>query len=162
MFQKVKAALNRDLRQRYGVRAFPVVVGDIVKIKSGRKKGEGGKVIEVDHVNGTVSIEGITVAKDDGKQKAVFLKSSDIVITKLDFSRQERIERLKSIAAIKKISIEEPQPEEQPEEIDAEAREVEESDTLENSDEGTQEKEEALEEETEESEESEGEVSDDK
>ncbi len=158
MFQKVKATLNRDLRQRFGVRAFPVVVGDIVRIKSGRKKGEGGKVIEVDHVNGTVSIEGITVAKDDGKQKAVFLKSSDIVITKLDFSRQERIERLRSIAAIKKISIVEPQPEE----VDAEAREVEESDTLENSDEGTQEKVEALEETTEEPDESEGEESDDK
>ena len=137
MISKIKVTLNSDLRKRYGVRAFPVVVGDIVKVKSGKRRGEGGKVVDVDHSAGRVSVEGITVAKEDGKQTSVFLKPEALTITKLDFSREERIQKLRNIAAIKKITIEEPEPEEAaPEEpgiVDAEAEEVEETDTLESS-----------------------------
>ncbi len=135
MISKIKVSLDGDLRRKYGVRSFPIVVGDIVKVSSGKRRGEGGKVIEVDHANGRVSIEGITIAKEDGKQTSLFLRPGDLKITKLDFSRDERIRKIKEIAAIKKITIEEPEPEpaepEEPETVDAEAQEVEETDTLE-------------------------------
>ncbi len=134
MISKIKVSLDSDLRRKYGVRSFPIAVGDIVKVDSGKRRGEGGKVIEVNHANGRVSIEGITIAKEDGKQTAIFLRPENLHITKLDFSRDERIQKLRKIAAIKKITIEEPEPEPEPEEpetVDAEAQEVEETDTLE-------------------------------
>ena len=42
MLSKINAALNSDLRKRFGLRAFPVAKGDLVKIVSGSRKGEGG------------------------------------------------------------------------------------------------------------------------
>ena len=39
---KINVAINRDLRKKYGIRQFPIVKGDIVKIISGSRKGEGG------------------------------------------------------------------------------------------------------------------------
>lgn len=163
MISKIKVSLDSDLRRKYGVRAFPIAVGDIVKVSSGKRRGEGGKVIEVNHANGRVSIEGITIAKEDGKQTAIFLRPENLHITKLDFSRDERIQKLREIAAIKKITIEEPEPEpepepEEPETVDAEAQEVEETDTLESAAEESEE--ETAEEETEEKK-SESESSDD-
>lgn len=110
---KIQVSLNQDLRKKYGVRSFPISKGDIVSIKVGGRKGEGGKVVNVDHRSGRVSVEGITIAKSDGKQEETFLDPTKLVITKLDFSRQDRLDNLKRIAAIKNrtIEIEEPEPE---------------------------------------------------
>lgn len=134
MITKIKVTLSSDLRKRYGLRAFPISAGDIVKIKSGKRKGEGGKVIGVDHTSGLVSVEGISVAKADGKQTEMFLKAQDLAITKLDFSRDERLQKIRQVAAIKRITIQEPEPEpeeaeEEPAEMEAEAKEVKEADT---------------------------------
>ncbi len=154
MITKVKVTLSSDLRKRYGIRAFPIATGDIVKVKSGKRKGEGGKVVEVDHVSGRVSVEGITIAKADGKHTELYLKAQDLTITKLDFSRDERLQKIRKIATIKRITIQEPEPEEaveEPAEIEAEASEVKETDTLEESaDEPEKEPEEQSEEEAEE------------
>ena len=151
MITKVKVTLSSDLRKRYGIRAFPIAAGDVVKIKSGKRKGEGGKVVEVNHVSGRVSVEGITIAKEDGKQTELYLKAQDLTITKLDFSREERLQKIRQIAAIKRITIQEPEPEEaekEPAEMEAEASEVKEADTLEEpADKPEEEPEEALEDE---------------
>jgi large subunit ribosomal protein L24 len=159
MISKVKVTLSSDLKKRYGIRAFPVATGDIVKVKSGKRKGEGGKVVNVNHVNGRVSVEGITIAKEDGKQTELYLRAQDLTITKLDFSRDERLQKIRQIAAIKRITIQEPEPEEQeeePAEIEAEATEVKEADTLEqNADNSEGESEEESEEEPEDEAESE-------
>lgn len=112
MYKKINVSLNSDLRKRYGLRSFPIADGDIVKIRSGSRKGEGGKVVAVDHATGKISVEGITIAKADGKQKEFYLNPSNLVITRLDFSRQERLDRIRKIAAMKKITIVEPTPEE--------------------------------------------------
>ncbi|MEM0157494.1 MAG: 50S ribosomal protein L24 [Thermoplasmataceae archaeon] len=127
MFSKINVSLNSELRKRYGLRSFAVSKGDIVKIKSGSRKGEGGKVIEIDHVSGRISVEGITIAKADGKQKEFYMDASNLMITRLDLSRQERLTRIRKIAEMKKISIVEPTPEElaPPEEEKAEPVEAE-------------------------------------
>lgn len=131
MFSKINVSLNSELRKRYGLRSFAVSKGDIVKIKSGSKKGEGGKVIGIDHVSGRISIEGITAAKADGKQKEFYMDASNLVITRLDLSRQERLSRIRKIAELKKISIVESTPEElaPPEEEKAEPVEAEQEGT---------------------------------
>lgn len=123
--QKMGVELSADLRKKYGLRAFPLVKGDVVKITRGSRKGEGGKVVEVDHLTGFVTVDGITVAKSDNKQKAFFLRPEKLMITRLDFSRQDRIERIRKIAAMKKIELNEedlkpePEPEPEPEESTA-------------------------------------------
>ncbi|MDS0256705.1 50S ribosomal protein L24 [Thermoplasmatales archaeon AK] len=106
---KVRVGLSRELRSKYGVRSFPVSEGDIVKIRSGSRRGEGGKVVEVNHSSRRIAVEGITIAKADGKQETFYLRPEKLVITKIDFSRQERYRKLQTIASIKNISIAEPE-----------------------------------------------------
>ncbi|WP_393971020.1 50S ribosomal protein L24 [Oxyplasma meridianum] len=111
MKSKVNVSLSKDLRKKYGIRSFAVVKGDIVTVKSGGKKSEGGKVIDVDRVSGKISIEGITIAKADGKQKEYYLDPRNIRITRLDLSKPERLQRLKFLAGQKNIQVEDvPEP----------------------------------------------------
>lgn len=114
--KKIGVELNENLRKKYGIRSFPLVKGDVVKIVRGSRKGEGGKVNDVNHITGFVSVDGITIAKSDNKQQSFFLRPEKLVITRLDFSRQDRIERIRKIAAIKKIELSEEdlQPEPEP------------------------------------------------
>ena len=101
MIKKINVSLNKDLRERYGVRAFPITKGDIVKVKSGKRKGEGGKVSFVDHSEKGIQVEGINIAKADGKEKQFLIRPEKLVITKLDITDERRLERIKEIATIK-------------------------------------------------------------
>jgi large subunit ribosomal protein L24 len=125
---KINVSLNKDLRKKYGVRRFPVVKGDIVKIVSGSRKGEGGKVIYVSHKNKKISIEGITIAKADGKQVVYHIDHSNLVITKLDLSIEGRYNKIKEIAVRRNLPTPEPEKTEEtpvePEAIDEENGEV--------------------------------------
>ncbi|MEM0155516.1 MAG: 50S ribosomal protein L24 [Thermoplasmataceae archaeon] len=123
-----KVFLSKDLRKRYGIRSFPIAKGDIVTIEAGSRKGEGGKVIEVDHVSERISIEGITVSKADNKQKAFFVDPSNLKITRLDLSRQERLQKIRNLAAKKNITVEE-----EPEPVESEAKTAEETPETEDS-----------------------------
>ena len=98
---KINVSLNSEMRKKYGARRFPVVKGDIVKIVSGSRKGEGGKVIGVSHKTKKISIEGITIAKSDGKQVEYYIDHSNLVITKLDLSIEGRYNKIKEITARK-------------------------------------------------------------
>ncbi|MHB8361655.1 MAG: 50S ribosomal protein L24, partial [Thermoplasmataceae archaeon] len=93
--------LNKELRERYGVRSFPITKGDIVKVRSGKKKGEGGKVSYVDHRSRGIQVEGINIAKADGKEKQFLINPEKLIITKLDITDTRRLERIKEIATIK-------------------------------------------------------------
>ena len=101
MIKKINVSLNKDLRERYGVRAFPITKGDLVKVKSGKRRGEGGKVSFVDHSEKGIQVEGINIAKADGKEKQFLIRPEKLVITKLDITDERRLERIKEIATIK-------------------------------------------------------------
>jgi large subunit ribosomal protein L24 len=107
---KINVSLNHDLRKKYGIRHFPVVSGDTVKIVSGSRKGEGGKVIGVSHKTNKISIEGITIAKSDGKQVAYYIDHSNLIVTKLDLSTEGRYNKIKEITARRNLPIPEPEP----------------------------------------------------
>lgn len=127
MYRKMEVSLSKDLRKKYGIRSFPVIKGDVVKVISGSKKGEGGKVAEVDHVSGLVVVEGITIAKADGKQKGFGIQPEKLQITHLDLSRGDRFDKIKSLAARKNIVVEKPEPEPEPKKEEAaEAQETKE------------------------------------
>ncbi|KAA8922901.1 50S ribosomal protein L24 [Thermoplasma sp.] len=114
MYRKMEVSLSKDLRKKYGIRSFPVIKGDVVKVISGSKKGEGGKVAEVDHASGLVVVEGITIAKADGKQKGFGIQPEKLQITHLDLSRGDRFDKIKTLAARKNIVVEKPEPEPEP------------------------------------------------
>ncbi|EQD29674.1 50S ribosomal protein L24P, partial [mine drainage metagenome] len=80
---------------------FPITKGDIVKVRSGKKKGEGGKVSYVDHRSRGIQVEGINIAKADGKEKQFLINPEKLIITKLDITDARRLERIKEIATIK-------------------------------------------------------------
>ncbi|MCL4328789.1 MAG: 50S ribosomal protein L24 [Candidatus Thermoplasmatota archaeon] len=129
--------LNKDLRKKYGIRSFPVSTGDVVSIKKGPKKGEGGKVLDVDHTALIVLVDGITVSKADGKQKEYYVQPSMLEITRLDVSHRGRLEKLKAKAALRDIVVEEePEPIEETKETPTQEGEAEASaDSNEESDE---------------------------
>ncbi|WP_337860257.1 50S ribosomal protein L24 [Ferroplasma sp.] len=106
---KINVSLNRDLRKKYGIRRFPVVKGDIVKIVSGARKGEGGKVIAVNHKTRKISIEGVTIAKADGKQVEYYVDHSNLVVTKLELSIEGRYNKIKEVTARRNLPAPEPE-----------------------------------------------------
>jgi len=121
---KINVSVNKDLRKKYGIRQFPIVKGDIVKIISGSRKGESGKVIDVSHKSKKISIEGVTIAKADGKQVAYYIDHSNLVITKLDLSRPGRYNHIKEITARHNLPTpEEPKAIEDNEEVQEESKE---------------------------------------
>ncbi len=103
MMNKVKVTLEKDLRKKLGIRQFPIMRGDIVKIIKGSRRGEGGKVSSVDHRHSLVIIDGINIAKADGKEKSFPIQPEKIEITKLDLNMDERSERIRELAAMKNI-----------------------------------------------------------
>ena len=116
MENKVRVALSKDLRKKYGIRSFPIASGDVVTIKTGSRKGEGGKVMKVNHKSSRVSIDGITISKSDGKQEEYLLPSNILRITRLELSSPGRLQKIKDLAARKNIVVEEvPEPEPEPE-----------------------------------------------
>lgn len=119
---KIRVSLNSDLRKKYGIRAFPIAKGDIVNIMAGGRKGEGGKVIDINHRTNRVSVEGITIAKADGKAEEYFIAANLLQITKLELSRPERLQKLRDLASRKNIVVEE-----EPEPVKEEAEEAESS-----------------------------------
>ncbi|KJE49460.1 MULTISPECIES: 50S ribosomal protein L24 [Acidiplasma] len=106
---KINVSLSKDLRKKYGIRRFPISKGDVVTIISGSRKGEGGKVIDVNHKNKKISIEGITIAKADGKQVAYYVDHSNLQITRLDLSRTDRQAKLREITAARNLPPPEPE-----------------------------------------------------
>jgi len=93
----VSSHLEGSLIKKYNVRSVTVRKGDTVTIMRGKWKGMSGKVVNVDHKNMKVIVEGITNKKADGKEVEQPLEASNLLITKLDLSdkkRKSKLERL--------------------------------------------------------------------
>ena len=134
MINKVKVTLEKDLRKKLGIRQFPIMSGDVVKIIKGSRRGEGGKVSSVDHRHSLVIIDGINIAKADGKEKSFPIQPEKIEITKLDLNMEERSERIRALASLKNIVLNdqvleeystknEPEAQEEPEQLEGETPE---------------------------------------
>ncbi len=102
---KVKVTLAKELRKKLGIRQFPIIRGDVVKVIKGTRRTEGGKVSEVDHKHSLIVVEGINIAKADGKEKEFYVKPEKLEITKLDLTMDERVVRIRELAALKHIEV---------------------------------------------------------
>ena len=92
----VASHLSESLSKEFKRRTARVIEGDTVKVVRGDDsvKGVEGKVSKVNTKTGRLTIEGITMPKADGTQKARPVHASNVVITKLDFTDNQRRGRL--------------------------------------------------------------------
>jgi large subunit ribosomal protein L24 len=85
--------LNEELTKKYG-RSARVVVGDTVRIMRGDFAGTEGKVREIDVKREQVTVEGVSVAKADGKEQPRPVHPSNLMITKLNLDDGKRVASL--------------------------------------------------------------------
>lgn len=103
----VSSHLSDELYSKYGIRSIQVRKGDMVKVMRGLFKGFEGKVSNVDLKKMRINVEGVLINKADKKQVSRWIDASKVLITKLDLSDKERLEKVKKIAQIKNKVIEE-------------------------------------------------------
>jgi large subunit ribosomal protein L24 len=87
--------LSKELRKKYRRRNIPARKGDTVKIMRGRFKKKSGKIIEVHTKKSKITIEGITIKKQDGSKANVKMHPSNLQITELNLSDKKRMKENK-------------------------------------------------------------------
>jgi large subunit ribosomal protein L24 len=85
--------LNDELTKAYG-RTARVVVGDTVKIMRGDHAGAEGKVRDINVKREQVTVEGVSVAKADGKEEPRPIHPSNLLITRLNLDDKKRVASL--------------------------------------------------------------------
>ena len=94
--QKMLAShLSKELRVKYGRRAFALRKGDTVKIMNGEFKKKTGKVTDVNLMKMKVIIEGIQISKKDGSKVNIYFPASNLMITELNLDDKERLNSIK-------------------------------------------------------------------
>ena len=91
---QVKANLSPDLREEYDTRSVRVVTGDTVEVMRGDFAGDEGEVTGVDLKETVVYVEDVTIEAADGEEVQRPLDASNLRITDLDLSDDERVARL--------------------------------------------------------------------
>jgi len=89
---KVRANMDRKLREQYHRRTFGVRSGDTVEVVRGIFRGQSGKVNEIE--DGKLIIEGITINKTDGTAVSFPIDPSNVRITKLEMNDSWRRRKL--------------------------------------------------------------------
>lgn len=85
----VHAHLSRDLRAQKKKRALPVRKGDTVKVVRGKFRGRSGKVTHVNLKKTFISVEGMVLKKQSGKEVLAKIHPSNLVITALSERKGE-------------------------------------------------------------------------
>jgi len=91
--------LSPELREKYGLRSFPVRVGDTVKVMKGVFKGVEGKVKRVDVRRQMVYVENVTRKKADGSSVDVPIRTPNLMITQLNLDDEYRKAKLEAKAS---------------------------------------------------------------
>lgn len=107
--RQMAVALSRDLRGRYRRRALPLRKGDTVRIISGSFKGREERVSKVDLRTLRVTLDNVTIKKVDQKLKPLPIRSSHLILTRLNLADPWRRRLLHVTAA--EAPPEEPAPE---------------------------------------------------
>ncbi|MBI2148100.1 50S ribosomal protein L24 [Candidatus Woesearchaeota archaeon] len=88
--------LNKDLKQKYGKRNFPIRTGDRIKVMTGQFKGKLVKISEVNLKNKSVYLEDVFIVKKDGNKIPVKIHPSNLMIMELNLDdklRKKALER---------------------------------------------------------------------
>ncbi|MDO8427599.1 MAG: 50S ribosomal protein L24 [Candidatus Diapherotrites archaeon] len=92
--KNLSSHLSKELREKFGVRAFTLHKGDTVEIMRGSFKGKKGKVHTVNYSQKNVIVEGIVRKKVSGQEVAVPLQASNLRLMELELTDKKRIESL--------------------------------------------------------------------
>jgi large subunit ribosomal protein L24 len=97
--RQMTVCLSRELRTRYKRRALPVRKGDTVRIISGSFEGREERVSKVDMRSLRVTLDNVTTKKVDQKLKPLPIRSSHLILTRLNLADPWRRKVLKVSAA---------------------------------------------------------------
>ncbi len=84
--RRMTVPLSRDLRRRFHARALPVRKGDTVRVLSGSFVGREERVAKVDRRAYSVVLDNVTVKTGEDKLKPLPIRTSHLVITRLNLS----------------------------------------------------------------------------
>jgi ribosomal protein uL24 len=84
--RRMTVPLSRDLRRRFSARSLPVRKGDTVRVLSGSYVGREERVAKVDRRAYSVILDNVTVKTGEDKLKPLPIRTSHLVITRLNLS----------------------------------------------------------------------------
>ena len=93
MHVHVDKALRTKLK--LSKRSVQISKGDTVKIMTGSKKGESGKVASVSMKTGKITIQGLNRKNARGKESPIFISAHNVYITDLSLTDKYRAGKLK-------------------------------------------------------------------
>ena len=88
--KQMSAPLSKKLKEEHKKNSFPLVKDDKIKIMKGKYRGKEGKIKRVNLSRYTVSVEGITVKKPNGKEEFISIQPSNVMITELNLKDEKR------------------------------------------------------------------------
>ena len=78
--------LSRDLRRRFRRRSVPLRKGDTVMVMSGSFAGREERVAKIDRRGYSVTLDNVTLKSGESKLKPLAIKTSHLVLTKLNLA----------------------------------------------------------------------------
>jgi len=86
----LKCRLDEILQEEYGLRSLVVKKGDLVKIMRGQFRDTEGKVTAVSYKKVQVFLDNATLTKADGKEVAVPIHPSNLMLVKLELDDERK------------------------------------------------------------------------
>jgi ribosomal protein uL24 len=93
--RRMTVPLSRDLKKRFGRRAIPVRKGDTVRVLSGSFVGREERVAKVNRRDYSVTLDNVTLKTAEEKLKPLALRTSHLVLTRLNLADAWRRRTLK-------------------------------------------------------------------
>jgi large subunit ribosomal protein L24 len=84
----LKCRLDEFLQEEYGLRSLVVKKGDLVRIMRGQFRDTESKVTMVSYKKGVVYLDGSSITKADGKEVAVPVHPSNLMLVKLELDEE--------------------------------------------------------------------------
>ncbi len=78
--------LSRELRRRFQRRSVPLRKGDTVRVMSGSFVGREERVAKIDRRGYSVTLDNVTLKTGEAKLKPLAIKTSHLVLTKLNLA----------------------------------------------------------------------------
>jgi large subunit ribosomal protein L24 len=86
--------LSRELRRRFHKRSIPIRKGDTVRVMSGSFVGREERVAKIDRRGYSVTLDNVTLKSGEAKLKPLPIRTSHLVLTKLNLADAWRREAL--------------------------------------------------------------------
>lgn len=102
---RMSSPLSKELREKYGVRSFPIRTNDKVEVTAGKFKGKTGTVVCVRRKKYKVYIDSCEVSKVNGHSSKVGIDASNMRIKEL-YLEKGRLQSLEKKVNNRKIQME--------------------------------------------------------